>query len=68
MRISTMEILCCPVCRGTLTLSVTERAVLEDGEEDIVEGTLTCEACGVDYPIHEGIPNLLPPGSSCGDE
>jgi uncharacterized protein YbaR (Trm112 family) len=22
---------------------------------------LLCAACTVDYPIHEGIPNLLPP-------
>ena len=47
MRISTMEILCCPVCRGSLSLAVTEKTVLEDGEEDIVEGTLTCTACSV---------------------
>ena len=68
MRISTMEILCCPVCRGGLTLTVTEKTVLEDGEEDIVEGTLTCSACGVEYPVREGIPNMLPPGSACGED
>jgi len=53
-----MDILCCPVCKGEIELSVTE----EDGEE-IMEGTLWCPACSVDYPIHEGIPNLLPPES-----
>ena len=68
MRMSTMEILCCPVCRGSLSLAVTEKTVLEDGEEDIVEGTLTCLTCGVDYPIREGIPNLLTPGSECSEE
>ncbi|MBT8508443.1 hypothetical protein AZH53_08500 [Methanomicrobiaceae archaeon CYW5] len=68
MRISTMKILCCPVCCGGFTLTVTEQAVLEDGEEDIVEGTLICTACGAEYPVREGIPNLLPPGSECGDE
>lgn len=68
MRISTMKILCCPVCRGTLTLTVTEQTVLEDGEEDIVEGTLTCTACGAEYPVREGIPNMLPPGTVCGEE
>lgn len=51
-----MDILCCPVCKGEIELSVTE----EDGEE-IMEGSLRCPACSVDYPIHEGIPNLLPP-------
>ena len=52
-----MEILCCPVCKGELKLTVAERA--EDG--DIVSGTLRCDACDFDYPIDDGIPNLLPP-------
>lgn len=51
-----MEILCCPVCRGDLTLSVTKR----EGDE-ILEGTLRCATCAEDYPIEDGIPNLLPP-------
>jgi uncharacterized protein len=51
-----MDILCCPVCKGALTLGV-ER----EDEQEILEGTLHCAACNVDYPIHEGIPNLLPP-------
>ena len=55
MRKKLMEVLCCPVCKGELTLSVTE----ESGEE-VLEGSLRCPACGVDYPISEGIPNLLP--------
>lgn len=55
MRKKLMEILCCPVCKSELTLSVTE----ESGEE-VLEGSLRCPACGVDYPISEGIPNLLP--------
>lgn len=52
-----MEILCCPVCKGELKLTATERA--DDG--DIVTGTLRCDACDFDYPIDDGIPNLLPP-------
>ncbi|HQD26955.1 MULTISPECIES: methytransferase partner Trm112 [Methanoculleus] len=55
MRRDLMEILCCPVCKGDLELLVTE----ERGEE-VLEGTLRCAACRVDYPINEGIPNLLP--------
>jgi uncharacterized protein YbaR (Trm112 family) len=51
-----LEILRCPVCRGELGL-VQRRT---DGAE-IVEGTLTCPKCGVDYPIEDGIPDLLPP-------
>lgn len=50
-----MEIICCPTCKGDLTLSVEE----EDTKE-IIKGVLKCGKCGVDYPIEEGIPNLLP--------
>ena len=56
MKPELMEILCCPVCRGTLTLSATKRTGVE-----IEEGQLRCAACKVDYPIEDGIPNLLPP-------
>ncbi len=50
-----MEILCSPVCKGDLLLTVTE-----ENDEEVLEGTLRCEICHVDYPINEGIPNLLP--------
>lgn len=56
MRPELLEILRCPVCRGELTLTARERE-----ETDIVTGTLHCEKCGVDYPIDDGIPDLLPP-------
>jgi uncharacterized protein len=50
-----MDILCCPVCKGDLHLSVRE-----ENAEEILEGDLICSACNVTYPIHEGIPDLLP--------
>jgi uncharacterized protein len=56
MKRSLMDILCCPVCKGDLTLHVDE-----ENEREILEGGLRCTACRVEYPIHEGIPNLLPP-------
>ena len=56
MRRDLMEILCCPVCKGDLTLSVAEESA-----EEIVRGTLSCAHCKVDYPIEETIPNLIPP-------
>ncbi len=56
MRPDLLEILCCPVCRGDLTLAKTRM----EGPE-ILEGTLSCARCHVDYPIEDGIPNLLPP-------
>ncbi|NLA39062.1 MAG: Trm112 family protein [Methanomicrobiales archaeon] len=59
MRRSLMKILCCPVCKGDLLLTVAE-----ENDEEVLEGTLRCEVCRVDYPISEGIPNLLPQTSS----
>jgi uncharacterized protein YbaR (Trm112 family) len=60
VRASTFDILCCPVCKGDLILRVTKKTTLEDGEEDILEGILSCKRCDVDYPIQDGIPDLLP--------
>ncbi len=51
-----VEILACPVCRGTLVLGVASEDAVE-----VLSGTLTCSSCGEVYPIAEGIPNLLPP-------
>jgi uncharacterized protein YbaR (Trm112 family) len=56
MRHDLMEILVCPLCKGEITLTVFK----EDGDE-IVEGRLDCAACKVQYPIEDGIPNMLPP-------
>ena len=56
MRMELMEILVCPMCRGDLDLTVTER----DGE-DIVAGNLRCKDCREEYPIESTIPNMLPP-------
>jgi len=50
-----MDILVCPVCKGELKLTV------EEEKEEIVSGSLNCPKCRVDYPIINGIPNLLPP-------
>lgn len=55
MKRSLMDILCCPVCKGDLVLHADS-----ENDKEILEGRLNCAACRVDYPIHEGIPNLLP--------
>jgi uncharacterized protein len=52
-----MDILCCPVHRGKLTLHVEA----EDERGDVERGQLRCAKCKFDYPIEQGIPNLLPP-------
>lgn len=61
MRRELMDILACPVCKGELTLTVTETETDHDGAEEIIAGTLHCAGCNEDYPIAGGIPNLLPP-------
>lgn len=50
------DILVCPVHKTDLDLRVEDE---KDGE--ILEGALHCGECGFDYPIVDGIPNLLPP-------
>lgn len=57
MRRSLLDILCCPVCKGDLSLRTTD----EEGEE-ILEGELFCGACSVGFLITDGIPDLIPRG------
>ena len=56
MKRSLLDILVCPMCKGGLTLAVDE-----EDDAEIVSGGLHCAACGIDYPIEDTIPNLLPP-------
>ena len=56
MRRKLMDILVCPTCKGQLILEVSV-----ERDEEIVEGSLTCEACDETYPIVDTIPNMLPP-------
>jgi uncharacterized protein YbaR (Trm112 family) len=55
MKRSLLPILCCPVCKGDMVLTVAE-----EDEKEILRGDLHCPVCQVHYPIEEGIPNLLP--------
>ncbi|MCH2524462.1 MAG: Trm112 family protein [Dehalococcoidia bacterium] len=50
-----INILVCPVTKGTLTLNI-----IEELDDDIITGTLTSPEGRV-YKIEQGIPNLLPP-------
>ena len=56
MKRDLMDILCCPVHKTDLVLTVKQ----EDATE-ILEGDLYCATCSFHYPIEGGIPNLLPP-------
>jgi uncharacterized protein YbaR (Trm112 family) len=51
-----MDILCCPLDKHELELTVEDR-----DDDEILSGELTCIECGETYPIEDGIPNMLPP-------
>jgi len=55
MKRELLEILCCPVCKGDLEL----HAKMDCGIE-VIEGMLHCRACEADFPIEDGIPDLIP--------
>ncbi len=62
MKESLLEIICCPIDKSELELTVEKRDEDDDGEAgEILEGSLRCTDCGEVYPIEDGIPNLLPP-------
>jgi uncharacterized protein len=63
MKRQTVELLACPVCKGSLELTVTQEA---GGE--VLQGQLHCAKCDRDYPIDGGIPNLLPPADGQSSE
>ena len=54
MKKDIMNLLCCPACKGTLSLSIDE-----EKDNDVITGTLTCSSCKNTYPIKEGIADLL---------
>ena len=56
MKKNLMEILACPLCKGSLELTIKE-----ENEKEIVKGSLCCKKCSETYPIEDTIPNLLPP-------
>jgi uncharacterized protein len=56
MKKELMNILVCPVCKGTLTLTIEK-----ENEKEIVSGKLYCPKDKATYPIVDTIPNLLPP-------
>ena len=56
MKKELMNILACPICKGSLELSV-----VEENENEIIRGSLYCPRCNRHYPITGTIPNLLPP-------
>lgn len=54
-----LRIMACPSCRSPLRLTDPP----EPRPSKIETGSLGCTGCGVDYPIRNGIPRLLPRSS-----
>jgi uncharacterized protein len=50
-----ISVLACPVCQGELKLKVAK-----ENKKEVVSGLLYCCTCDKQYPIIDGIPNLLP--------
>ena len=50
-----MDIICCPTCKGDLTLLIKA-----EEKDDVITGSLTCNKCNTTYLIEDGIPDLLP--------
>ena len=54
MKKDILDILCCPSCKGNLKLKIQK-----EENEEILEGSFTCENCNSKYSIEDGIPNLI---------
>lgn len=54
MRENLLELICCPTCKGELALEAEEAQ-----GEDIIQGRLACQYCGVAYPVNKRMPYLI---------
>jgi len=54
-----LQMLACPDCGGDLTLSASST-----NQDEIITGSLGCQACAHEFAIQRGIPRLLPSGLS----
>jgi uncharacterized protein YbaR (Trm112 family)/ubiquinone/menaquinone biosynthesis C-methylase UbiE len=53
-----VSLLVCPECKGQLLCTVYQ-VDYNFSWNEIIEGCLTCESCGKEYPISGGIPRML---------
>ncbi len=54
MKKELLDILCCPVCKGDVKLMIKEEI-----NNEIMKGELYCSKCSINYPIENGIPNMI---------
>ena len=64
MKKNLLDILICPACLPDE--NVLENTIVQEQEEDILSGSLTCRRCGTVYPIQDGIAFLNPPHGEKG--
>lgn len=55
MKLTAMELICCPLCRAMLSLDV------QDGDRIITEGELLCSGCDRRYPVRDEIVHFIDP-------
>jgi len=56
MKLTTIAKLCCPFDKTDLNLKV----LVQDTENNIIEGILSCNKCQRNYPIVYGVPIMAP--------
>jgi SAM-dependent methyltransferase len=55
MKLSVLDIIVCPTCKGELTLRTTSK----EGAE-VIEGSLDCTGCDASFSITKGVPRFVP--------
>jgi len=56
MRKDLMDIIVCPACKSQLKLTIEAET-----NNDVETGEMQCVKCSFNYPISDGIPNLISP-------
>ena len=54
MKPAALRFLACPRCQSNLALTTTER-----DHAEVLEGRLSCQPCGAEYPIARGVPRFV---------
>ena len=54
MKISLLEFLVCPACRGEISINIRKKI-----KSEIIEGSLTCKKCKEVFSITKGIPRFV---------
>jgi SAM-dependent methyltransferase len=55
MKITALDVIVCPACKGDLVLSISAKEGIE-----VIEGRLTCRDCARLYPVTKGVPRFVP--------